>query len=143
MKQINNIDLTLKDELKRVIKEGNVVNIAAATFSMYAYRELKKELDSIGAFNFIFTKPTFLKEKENKEKKEFFIPRSNRESSLYGTEFEIKLRNELTQKAISKECADWIRKKCKFLSNKSNEIMSGFITVSDKNNENITSFQPI
>ncbi len=35
----------------------------------------------------------------------------NRERSLYGTEFEIKLRNEMTQKAIAKECADWIKRK--------------------------------
>lgn len=34
-----------------------------------------------------------------------------------GTEFEVKLRNELTQKAIAKECADWIRHKVVFKSN--------------------------
>ena len=55
-------------------------------------------------------------EKAKKEKREFYIPRLNRERSLYGTEFEIKLRNEMTQKAIAQECADWIRKKVRFKS---------------------------
>jgi hypothetical protein len=29
----------------------------------------------------------------------------------------VKLRNELSQKAIARECAEWIRKKVKFRSN--------------------------
>ena len=143
MKIINNVDITLKEELEKNIKSGSIVNVAAAIFSMYAYEELKNELEKIEEFNYIFTKPTFLKEKASKEKKEFYIPRKTRESSLYGSEFEIKLKNELTQKAISKECADWIRRKCKFKSNNSHESMPGFMTVSGKSEENIISFQPI
>ena len=73
---------------------------------MYAYKELKKQLDGVDEFRFIFTSPTFIKDRETKEKREFYIPRMNRESSLYGTEFEIKLRNEMTQKAVAKECAE-------------------------------------
>ena len=49
--------------------------------------------------------------------------------SLYGTEFEIKLRNEMTQRAIAKECADWIRRKVTFKSNTTGENMGGFMTV--------------
>ena len=60
---------------------------------------------------FIFTSPTFVKEKAEKQKREFYIPRLSRETSLYGTEFEIKLRNEMNQRAIASECADWIREK--------------------------------
>lgn len=52
-----------------------------------------------------------------------------RESSLYGTEFEIKLKNEMNQKAIAKECADWIKRKVTFKSNTTNENMAGFMTV--------------
>lgn len=65
-----------------------------------AFQELKKQLTSIEELRFIFTSPTFVAEKTKKEKREFYIPRLNRERSLYGTEFEIKLRNEMTQKAI-------------------------------------------
>ena len=105
------------------------MSVAAACFSMYAYKELKKQLEGVGEFRFIFTSPTFTTEKASKEKREFYIPRLNRESSLYGTEFEIKLRNEMTQKSIAKECADWIRRKAVFKSNITGENMQGFMTV--------------
>ena len=90
-------------------------------------------MQGIDELRFIFTSPTFVSEKAKKEKREFYIPRLNRERSLYGTEFEVKLRNELTQKAISKECADWIRSKVTFKSNTTGENMMGFINVDDKN----------
>ena len=111
------------------IKKGSKVSVAAACFSMYAYKELKKQLEGVENFRFIFTSPTFTTEKASKEKREFYIPRLNRESSLYGTEFEIKLRNEMTQKSIAKECADWIRRKAVFKSNITGENMQGFMTV--------------
>lgn len=101
-------------------------------FSIYAYRTLKKELEQIEELRFIFTSPTFIRETEEKQKREFYIPRLNREQSLYGTEFEIKLRNELTQKALAKECADWIRRKAMFKSNTTGENMGGFMTVESK-----------
>ncbi|MBQ7265668.1 MAG: DEAD/DEAH box helicase family protein [Firmicutes bacterium] len=127
---IDNINTLLKDDLKQTIDKNSKVSVAAACFSMYAYRELKKELSNIDEFRFIFTSPTFITERAKKEKREFYIPQFDREQSLYGTEFEIKLRNEMTQKAIASECADWIRKKAKFKSNVTGENMMGFMTVS-------------
>ena len=132
MKVIDNISTLLKDELIESIKKGSKMTIAASCFSMYAYKELKKQLDSIEELRFIFTSPTFVKESAKKEKREFFIPRLDRESGLYGTEFEIKLRNEMTQKAIAKECADWIKSKVKFRSNVSGDGMIGFVTVDNQ-----------
>lgn len=132
MKILDNITSTVRDDLRVEIKKGSKVSIAAACFSMYAYKELKKQLESVDEFHFIFTSPTFVKEKAEKQKREFYIPRLSRETSLYGTEFEIKLRNEMTQRAIAKECADWIRKKAKFKSNTTGENMAGFITVDSK-----------
>lgn len=117
MELINNTTKTLRDDLSVEIKEGSKLSIAAACFSIYAFQELKKQLSDIDELRFIFTSPTFITEKAKKEKREFYIPRLNRERSLYGTEFEIKLRNELTQKAIAKECAEWIKKKVSFKSN--------------------------
>ena len=102
MKVINNVDETLKEDLEREIKKGSKLSIAAACFSIYAYRELKEQLEQVDEFRFVFTSPTFIKEKAEKQKREFYIPRLSRESSLYGTDFEIKLRNEMTQKAIAK-----------------------------------------
>ena len=132
MKILDNVNNTVRDDLRVEMKRGSKVSIAAACFSMYAYQELRKQLESVEEFRFIFTSPTFVKEKAQKQKREFYIPRLSRETSLYGTEFEIKLRNEMTQRAIAKECADWIRRKAKFKSNTTGENMTGFMTVDAK-----------
>lgn len=137
MKIIDNINRTVCDDLKENIKRGSKISIAAACFSMYAYEELKKQLKDIKQFRFIFTSPTFVKEKTEKQKREFYIPRLSRESSLYGTEFEIKLRNEMTQRAIAKECAEWIRGKATFKSNTTNENMTGFMSLSSGDEETV------
>ena len=131
MKMIDNVTTTVRDDLRQTIHKGSKLSIAAACFSIYAYQELKKQLESVEEIRFIFTSPTFIKEKTPKEKREFYIPRLSRERSLYGTEFEVRLRNELTQKAIAKECADWIRRKVTFRSNISPQQMMGFINVDE------------
>ena len=133
-KVIDNINYTLKDDLLNTVKQNSKVSIAAAYFSIYAYKELKKELEGIKELRFIFTSPSFIKEKPPKSKREFYIPRLSREKSLYGTEYEVKLRNELTQRAIAKECAEWIKKKAKFKSNINNEDGTGFINIESGEN---------
>ena len=137
MKLIDNIQSTLKDDLLVELQKGSKVSIAASCFSIYAFEELKAQLKDIDELRFIFTSPTFVTEKANKQKREFYIPRLNRERNLYGSEFEIKLRNELSQRAIAKECAEWIRKKACFKSNRTGENMMGFATVND------TAYMPI
>lgn len=143
MELIDNRSKTLKDDLAVELKKGSKLSIAAACFSIYAFQELKKELKDIDELRFIFTSPTFVTEKAKKEKREFYIPRLNRERSLYGTEFEVKLRNELTQKAIARECADWIRKKATFKSNITTDNMMGFINLDDKNYMPINGFTTV
>ena len=140
---IDNVSKTLKDDLSVEIKQGSKLSIAAACFSIYAFQELKDELKDIDELRFIFTSPTFTTEKAKKEKREFYIPRLNREKSIYGTEFEVKLRNELTQKAIAKECAEWIREKVTFKSNVTNENMMGFMNLDDKNYMPINGFTTV
>ena len=129
IKVINNISERVVDDLKTKLSKGSRVSIAAASFSIYAFEVLKEELENVDELRFIFTSPTFIKDKVKKEKREFFIPKLNRERNLYGSDFEIKLRNKLEQKAIAKECANWIRRKVKFKSNVSQESMGGFIHV--------------
>lgn len=116
---IDNRARILKDDLVKTVHDGDSISVAASVFSMYAYRELREQLEGLDEFRFIFTEPTFATERAAKEQREFYIPRLSREQGLYGTEFEIKLRNELTQKAIAGECARWIRKKATFKSPKS------------------------
>lgn len=129
MKIINNTTEKLADDLRVTIKKRSRVSMAAACFSVYAFEELKAQLENLDELRFIFTSPAFLDEKPKKAQREFYIPRLNRERTLHGSEFEIKLRSEFRQRAISQECAHWIREKARFKSNKTMEGMTGFLTV--------------
>ena len=128
-KTIDNVTLRVKDDLEETITRKSKLRIAATCFSIYAYEELKKSLSGIDELKFIFTSPTFTTDKAEKSKREFYIPRLNREQSLYGTEFEVRLRNELTQRAIARECAEWIRQKATFKSNTTDQVVPGFMNV--------------
>lgn len=129
MELFNNTTKVVRDDLEKTMRSGSKVSIAAACFSIYAYQELKEQLESCDELRFIFTSPTFVAEKTQKERREFYIPRLKREKTLYGTEFEVRLRNELKQKAVAKECADWIRRKVRFKSNTTHEGMNNFLLV--------------
>lgn len=141
VKVFDNINDIVRDDMISTINKGSKISIAAACFSIYAYKELKAQLEQIDECRFIFTAPTFIKEKTEKQKREFYIPRLNRENSLYGTEFELKLRNEMNQKAIAKECAEWIKRKATFKSNITGENMTGFVNVTNSNSA--TTYMPI
>ena len=129
-KQFNNITERVIDDLKQVLSSGNnQISIAAASFSIYAYEALKEELEKVDYVNFIFTSPTFYTDKTEKQKREFYIPKLNRERSLFGSDFEIRLRNQLTQRAIARECADWIRRKVRFKTNITHGSMNTFLNI--------------
>ena len=139
-KQFDNITSRVIDDLKTTLQRGSKVSMAAASFSIYAFEALQKELEKVDELRFIFTSPTFNKERAKKQKREFYIPKLNRERTLYGSDFEIKLRNNLTQRAIAKECADWIRQKVRFKTNVSNMLMPGFLNV--QNEEGLNTYMP-
>lgn len=133
MQVIDNISNLLGDDLRSTLTRDSKLKIAASCFSIYAFEALKKELGRVESLEFIFTAPTFVPEgatdKFRKERREFFIPKVQRERSLYGSEFEIQLRNKLTQRAIARECAGWIRRKATFRSNNTRAPMQQFICV--------------
>lgn len=131
MEIFNNTTKVVKDDLIKTISSGSKVSIAAACFSIYAYQELADQLQKCDEFRFLFTSPTFIAEKTTKERREFYIPRLRREKSLYGTEFEVRLRNELKQKAVAKECAEWMSRKAHFKTNRTREGMNNFMLVED------------
>ncbi len=132
----------VKDDLVKNIKAGDKLSVIASVFSMYAYDELKEQLESLDEFRFIFTSQSFTKQSTPKEKREFYIPRLNREKSLYGTDLEIKLRNELKQKSIASECANWIKQKAKFKSFEDGKTMGNdFLNIkTDEDNIAYTPF---
>ncbi len=47
VKVFNNVTNIVRDDMATTIGKGSKVSIAAACFSMYAYKELKKQLESI------------------------------------------------------------------------------------------------
>ncbi len=134
MRIIDNVSDLLGDDLKSEIGRGSKVRIAASTFSIFAFEALRKELELVEELEFIFTSPSFSNgqatDKLRKDRREFFIPHA--ESSLYGSEFEIRLRNQLTQRAIARECAAWVREKVTFRSNASGHQMQQFAVVDDR-----------
>ena len=133
MKIIDNINSLLGDDLKASLDPRSKLKIAASCFSIYAYQALKSELAKVESLEFIFTVPTFIPnevtDKIRKERREFFIPKVERERSLYGSEFEIQLRNKLTQRVIARECAEWMRRKATFRSNKTKAPMQQFACI--------------
>lgn len=136
MQILDNINALWGDDFKQTLKPGSKLKIAASCFSIYAYEALKEELEQIESFEFIFTSPAFVPhevtDKVTREKREFHIPKQQRERSLYGSEFELQLKNKLTQKAVAKECADWMMRKAKFRSNATKAPMQQFAYVDSK-----------
>ncbi|WP_413975620.1 helicase-related protein [Stenotrophomonas acidaminiphila] len=147
MEIIDNISHLLGDDLKQSLRPGARLKVAASCFSMYAYEALKAELEQIEELEFIFTSPSFVAEemtdKIRKERREFHIPKLERERSLYGSEFEIQLRNKLTQRAIARECADWLRRRARFKSNRSKSPMQQFACVQSEANGAAAAYMPL
>jgi len=130
---IDNVNKRLGEDLKETIKKGSKLSIAASTFSIYAFEALKKELGKIEELRFIFSSPTFIEEKFQKESRKFYIPHIYRESELCGGEFELRLMNQLNQRSIARECSQWVKEKVVFKSNKhNNQSLNGLIHVQNK-----------
>lgn len=95
---------TVGEFLKENIKPQSDLSFVSAYFTIYAYEKLKGELESINTLNFLFGEPTFIKsidpDKTNK-----------REFKIEDDKLIIPLENRLQQKAIAKECAQWIEEK--------------------------------
>lgn len=146
MKLIDNVNTRLGDDLKESIRKGSKLSIAASSFSIYAFEALKKELEGIDDFRFIFSSPTFIEENFKKHSRLFYIPHIYKESELCGGEFELRLMNQLNQRAIARECSNWVKEKVTFKSNKHHNLpIHGMIHVDNPDKEdyaytNVSSF---
>ncbi|MBR3241111.1 MAG: hypothetical protein IKF90_00200 [Parasporobacterium sp.] len=47
MQILDNITTTVRDDLKETMQKGSKVSIATACFSIYAYKELKEQLEKV------------------------------------------------------------------------------------------------
>lgn len=136
MKLIDNINNRLGDDLKTTIKKKSKLSIAASTFSIYSFEALRKELSKIEELRFIFTSPTLIDEKFEKTIRRFYIPHIYHEADLCGGDFELRLMNQLNQRAIAKECAKWVQDKVTFKTNKqSSQPLAGVIHVQHDDQE--------
>jgi hypothetical protein len=103
------------DELTDNLRKGSKLSVISAYFTIYAFAELKRELIKIDGMRFIFTEPTFIK-KDNELTREYYIEHNDNEKKVSGNEFEIKLRNEMNQAVIAKECSKWLQDKVQIKS---------------------------
>lgn len=97
------------DFLRENIKEGSNLSIVSAYFTIYAYGQLKNQLNSIEGLKFLFGEPTFLKSLDpNKVNK--------RDFKIEDDKIVIPIESRLTQKAIARDCSNWIQEKVEIKS---------------------------
>ena len=135
-KVIDNKKYRVVDELKEELRKGSKLSVISAYFTIYAYAELKKELGKIEKMRFIFTEPTFVK-KDKELIREYYIEHNN-EKIVSGNEFEIKLRNEMKQAAIAKECAAWLQEKAEIKSLKHSNSAQPRLVYIENQEENVS-----
>lgn len=131
LESYDNVNQKLVDGLREAIHKGERLSIAGAAFSIFAYEALREELNGVDELRFLYTSPAFASSAETPKKasREFFIPQMGRERALFGTPFEIKLRNQLTQRAVARECAAWIRRTARFKTSFTEGAMTGEVIV--------------
>lgn len=117
----------LGDALKSAIDNDAKLSIIASYFTVFAYGELKEELSKINDIRFLFSEPTFVKRmQQDKDPREFVLRQRSREVGVGGTGLELTLRNNLNQRALARECAEWVRAKGAFKSvRQSGMVQSG------------------
>ncbi len=88
--------------LQNEIKEGSALSIVSAYFTIYAYKELEKELHDIAELRFLFGDPNFIKslDPNNRERKAFEI-----------TDTGLTVTSQLLQKPLALACAAWMEEK--------------------------------
>ncbi|MFW6030617.1 MAG: SNF2-related protein, partial [Halanaerobiales bacterium] len=125
--------------LRANIKDNARLSIASAYFTIYAYNNLKDELNKIEELRFLFTEPTFIKDEDTeKERREYYLERLNREKTIAGTKYELKLKNKLDQTKIARECALWFKDKAKVKSIINPELIDSKLFISEnKDDKNI------
>lgn len=135
-KVLDNKKYRVVDELKKELRKGSKLSVISAYFTIYAYAELRNELSKIDNMRFIFTEPTFV-HKDQELIREYYIER-HPEKKISGNEFEIKLRNEMKQAAIAKECAEWLEKKAEIKSLKHSNPAQLRLVYIENEDENVS-----
>ena len=102
--------------LSKHILPGSDLAFVSAFFTIYAYQRLKAALDEISSLRFLLGEPRFLHE----------ISPDGAESKSFGIVDEgLALENYLEQKAVARECSDWIRQKAEIRSMMRSNFLHG------------------
>lgn len=111
------------------------ISIVSAYFTVYAYNELKEQLGQIEQLRFLFGEPTFIKDENLKVSRQFVMEKSEREGAVSGTGIEIRLKNNLMQKSIAMQCAEWMRQKVEVRSLIKPDFLHGKAYIIENPNE--------
>ncbi|MDA1839637.1 helicase-related protein [Bacillus cereus group sp. BY17LC] len=121
------------DVLKENIQEGGKLSIAAAHFTLYAFQELKSELEKLDEIRFIFTEPAFVKGSHMPVERI-----EQNESKLFGVEEEIQYKNELSQQYIAKKLSNWLHKKVTIRSVVNQRVDASFYHLENKDGSQLS-----
>jgi hypothetical protein len=107
---------TVAEYLRSTLKSGSHLSIVSAYFTIYAFDALKNELDQIEHLRFLFGEPSFVNRLDptKSDKKSFIIDAGS-----------LELANNLQQKRVARECADWIDRKVDIRSITQSSLLHG------------------
>ncbi|MCF6152428.1 MAG: NgoFVII family restriction endonuclease, partial [Candidatus Kuenenia stuttgartiensis] len=86
------------------VKQGAGLSIVSAYFTIYAYKQLKNQLDQTDHLKFLFGEPSFIKSLDPAKT-------NRRDFKIEDDSLVIPIESRLKQKSLSKECSDWIKEK--------------------------------
>ena len=92
---------TVVGHLQRELCDADALSIVSAYFTIYGYELLANELNSVGKVRFLFGDPSSIDDID---------PGDNEAKSFDLTEKGLTPKHTLQQKALAKQCAEWIRK---------------------------------
>ena len=100
---------TVAEELQVHLTSSSKLSVMTAYFTIFAFSSLKRELMKVDRIRLLFTDPIFIKG-EQEQTREYYLER-NGGQAFSGNVYEMKLRNEMCQAAVAKECAKWLETK--------------------------------
>ena len=107
---------TVYEFLEQEVKNGSVLSIVSAYFTINAFEVLQRPLNQIENLRFLFGDPDFIKNLDptNTEQKAFRL-----------TDTGLELHKQLQQKPIAKACAEWIKEKVEIRSTRESNLLHG------------------
>ena len=98
---LDNQVATVGDYLRRNLAGADAFDLASAYFTIYGYELLAEELDRVGNVRFLFGDPTSVEDLD---------PGADEPKSFEVTERGLEPNHTLQQKALAKQCAQWVSK---------------------------------